>query len=132
MRTGAATAEDPQMRTLIEREVRIPEADEETLRRFYVNNLHRFMTPSLYEADHILIGARRDDVDAFAAARERASSLRAILEETPERFAALARDWSDCPSASLGGSLGQIEPGDTTAEFEAALVELAPGRSRLR
>ena len=121
------TVEDAQMRGLIEREVRIPEADEETLRRFYENNLRRFVTPSLYEADHILIGARRDDDEAFAAAREKASSLRAILAAAPERFAALARDCSDCPSRSLGGSLGQIGPGDTTSEFEAALIELAPG-----
>jgi peptidyl-prolyl cis-trans isomerase C len=121
------TAEDAQVRGLIEREVRIPEADEETLRRFYENNLRRFVTPALYEVDHILIGARRDDDDAFIAARERASALGAILASAPERFEALARDWSDCPSASLGGSLGQIGPGDTTAEFEAALVDLAPG-----
>jgi peptidyl-prolyl cis-trans isomerase C len=121
------TAEDAQMRGLIERQVRIPEADEDALRRFYGNNLRRFVTPSLYEVDHILIGARRDDDDAFATARDRASALRAILATAPERFAALARDWSDCPSASLGGSLGQIGPGDTTAEFEAALVGLTPG-----
>jgi peptidyl-prolyl cis-trans isomerase C len=121
------TAEDSQVRGLIEREVRIPDADEETLRRFYENNLRRFVTPSLYEADHVLIGARRDDDGAFAAARERASALGDILATAPERFATLARDYSDCPSASLGGSLGQIGPGDTTAEFEAALVDLAPG-----
>jgi len=121
------TEEDALVRGLIEREVRVPEADEETLRRFYENNLRRFVTPSLYEADHILIGARRDDDEAFAVARERASSLRATLATAPERFAALARDCSDCPSASIGGSLGQIGPGDTTSEFEAALIELAPG-----
>ncbi|WP_119390757.1 peptidylprolyl isomerase [Taklimakanibacter lacteus] len=121
------TAEDAQMRGLIEREVRIPEADEDALRRFYGNNLRRFVTPPLYEADHILIAARHDDDTAFAAARERASALGAILATAPEHFASLARDWSDCLSASLGGSLGQIEPGDTTAEFEAALVDLASG-----
>nr|WP_307437238.1 peptidylprolyl isomerase [Labrys monachus] len=121
------TPEDAQMRSLIEREVHVPDADEETLRRFYDNNLRRFVTPSLYEADHILIGARREDEEAFAAARERASSLRSALAAEPERFAALARDCSDCPSGSVGGSLGQIGPGDTTPAFEAALVELAPG-----
>ena len=121
------TAEDAQVRGLIEREVRIPQADEETLRRFYDKNRGRFVAPPLYEADHILIAARRDDDEAFATARERASSLGAILATAPERFAGLARDWSDCPSASLGGSLGQIGPGDTTAEFEAALVDLVPG-----
>ncbi|WP_445242173.1 peptidylprolyl isomerase [Methylovirgula sp. 4M-Z18] len=121
------TLEDAQVRGLIEREVRVPEADEATLRRFYENNLGHFVTPSLYQADHILIGARRDDDEAFGAARETAASLRAALAAEPERFAALARDYSDCPSASLGGSLGQIGPGDTTSEFEAALIGLAPG-----
>jgi peptidyl-prolyl cis-trans isomerase C len=121
------TIEDALVRGLIEREVRVPEADEEMLRRFYENNLRRFVTPPLYEADHILIGARRDDRDAFAAARERALSLRFTLAAAPERFAALAQDCSDCPSGAIGGSLGQIGPGDTTPEFEAALVDLNPG-----
>ncbi|TGT71853.1 MULTISPECIES: peptidylprolyl isomerase [unclassified Mesorhizobium] len=121
------TVEDALIRGLIEREVRVPEADEEMLRRFYENNLRRFVTPPLYEADHILIAARHDDREAFAAAREKALSLSASLAEAPERFAALARDCSDCPSGAVGGSLGQIGPGDTTPEFETALVDLAPG-----
>ncbi|TIS22570.1 MAG: peptidylprolyl isomerase, partial [Mesorhizobium sp.] len=121
------TIEDALVRGLIEREVRVPDADEETLRRFYENNLRRFVTSSLYEADHILVAARRDDREAFAAAREKALSLRSSLTAAPERFALLARDCSECPSGALGGSLGQIGPGDTTPEFEAALIDLAPG-----
>lgn len=121
------TAEDALVRGLIEREVRIPEADEEMLRRFYENNLRRFVTPSLYEADHILIAARCDEREAFAAAREKASSIRSVLAAAPDRFAEFAQDCSDCPSGALGGSLGQIGPGDTTSEFEAALGDLAPG-----
>src|SRR5579863_2260895 len=121
------TAEDAQLRTLIEREVRMPTADEETLRRFYANNLRRYVTPPLYEVDHILIGARKDNEKAFAAARQIAARLRGELTMAPERFAALARDCSNCPSASLGGSLGQIGPGDTTPEFEGALAALSPG-----
>ncbi len=64
---------------------------------------------------------------AFAAAREKALSIAAALANAPQRFAELARAFSDCPSAELGGSLGQIGPGDTTPEFEQALVGLAPG-----
>jgi len=115
------------VRGLIEREVRVPVADEATSHRFYENNRRRFTTAALYEADHILIGARRDDSASYAAARERAASVAAVLATEPEQFAELARAWSACPSATLGGSLGQIAPGDTTEEFEAALVSLAPG-----
>jgi peptidyl-prolyl cis-trans isomerase C len=121
------TIEDALVRGLIEREVRMPEPGEEQVRRFYENNLRRFRTPPLYEVDHILVSARPDDGEDFAAAREKASSLRSILAAEPERFAALARACSDCPSGILDGSLGQIRPGETTPEFEAALTDLASG-----
>lgn len=121
------TTDDALLRGLIEREVRVPVADEATSHRFYENNRRRFTTAALYEADHILIGARRDDSASYAAARERAASVAAVLATEPDQFAELARAWSACPSATLGGSLGQIASGDTTEEFEAALVSLAPG-----
>lgn len=121
------TAEEAMIRALLEREVSVPQADETMLRRFYDNNRRRFMTAPLYEADHILVAARRDDPEGFAAARARASVLQASLATDPESFAALARDCSGCPSAAVGGSLGQIGPGDTTPEFEAALRTLAEG-----
>ncbi|MGV1793508.1 peptidylprolyl isomerase [Rhizobium sp. A37_96] len=122
------TDEDALLRALLEREVQTPTADEEVLRRFYENNFKRFVTPPLFEADHILMGARKEDVAAFAEARGKAASLAAVLAQEPERFAALARDCSDCPSREVGGSLGQISPGETTPEFEAALVGLVPGQ----
>jgi peptidyl-prolyl cis-trans isomerase C len=121
------TDEDALLRALLEREVQTPRADDEILRRFYENNRKRFVTPPLFEADHILIAARREDGAAFAEARQKAASLAAVLAREPERFASLARDCSDCPSREIGGSLGQIGPGDTTPEFEAALVGLTPG-----
>ena len=121
------TEEDALIRALLEREVRVPEADEATLRRFYDNNRQRFMSAPLFEADHILIAARRGDDAGFAAARDKAAGLASLLATNPGDFAGLARSHSACPSASLGGNLGQIGPGDTTPEFEAALVALAPG-----
>ena len=127
-RADEETADDALIRALMDREVRIPKADEVTLRRFYENNYGRFVTPALYEADHILIAARRDDRQAFAGARGKAATLAAALALEPEKFSALARDFSDCPSAAVGGSLGQIGPGDTTAEFEAALTALSVGQ----
>jgi peptidyl-prolyl cis-trans isomerase C len=121
------TEEDALVRALLECEVRVPEADEAVLRRFYDNNRARFLSAPLWEADHILIAARRDDPAGFAAAQEKASALATILFDDPERFADLARGHSACPSAALGGNLGQISPGDTTPEFEAALTKLASG-----
>jgi len=121
------TEEDALLRALIDREIEIPEADEQTLRRFYDNNRRRFVASPLYEAQHILVSARCDDPSALAAAREKIQSIAAALADAPERFSAVAHAVSDCPSAEVGGSLGQIGPGDTSPEFERALAALTPG-----
>jgi peptidyl-prolyl cis-trans isomerase C len=49
------------------------------------------------------------------------------LLDAPERFAALASAHSACPSKAAGGNLGQLSPGDTAPEFDAALRAMAPG-----
>jgi peptidyl-prolyl cis-trans isomerase C len=121
------TDEDAAIRALIEREVPVPNADETTLRRYYDNNRARFRTPPLQEAEHILIAARRDDAAGFEAARAKARGLADCIADDSSRFVVLAREVSACPSAAAGGSLGQIGPGDTTPEFEAALQGLEPG-----
>ncbi len=121
------TDEEALIRGLIEREVKPPAPDEDVCRRFYDDNPGRFRSSDLYEAAHILIAARRNEPDAFAAAREKAEQLLALLRQEPDRFAELAAAHSDCPSASAGGNLGQITAGDTTPEFEQALASLEPG-----
>jgi peptidyl-prolyl cis-trans isomerase C len=121
------TEEDALIRGLLEREVRVPVADEGTLRRFYEGNRRSFVSAPLYEADHILIAALRQDPTAFAAAREKASALALGLAEDPDRFEEIAKAHSACPSGALGGNLGQIGPGETTPEFEAALAALPVG-----
>jgi peptidyl-prolyl cis-trans isomerase C len=123
------TEEEALIRGLIAREVRVPEPDEEACRRYYDRNLSRFRSRDIYEAAHILIAARRDDPNAFAAARERAQATLAVLANEPCRFAELAAAHSACPSASAGGNLGQLTAGDTTPEFEQALLGLEPGET---
>jgi len=121
------TDEEAMMRALIEREVAVPEPDDETCRRYYENNRARFRSPDIYEASHILFAALPADANAYAQAREAAAAALAELRTHPERFAALAQAHSQCPSAAQGGNLGQITTGQTTPEFEQALVALAPG-----
>ena len=120
------TEEDALIRQLMAAEAPVPSADEETLRRYYDNNRWRFVTSALYAASHILFAARRDDEATFAMARDKAAALREQLVRQPHRFAEFAQGLSDCPSAKVGGALGQISPGETTPEFEAALDTLAP------
>ncbi len=121
------TEDEALIRTLAEREVTVPEADEDACRRYFEQNRRRFRSADIFEASHILFAAPAHDRTKFAQAQRDAATVLAALKARPERFEELARAHSDCPSGQQGGNLGQITAGQTTAEFEAALVELAPG-----
>jgi peptidyl-prolyl cis-trans isomerase C len=121
--------EEALIRTLVDTCVKTPSPDEATCRRYYEQNAARFRSPDIFECSHILIAARRDTADAYGAARERARALLSHLEADPHCFAELAKAHSDCPSAASGGNLGQLTAGDTTPEFEKALLALQPGET---
>jgi peptidyl-prolyl cis-trans isomerase C len=120
--------EDATVRALLEDQVAVPDPGEAECRRFYEQNLARFRGPDIFEVSHILFSADRADADAFANAVEAAGMTIKELEEHPERFGEIAAAHSDCPSAGQGGNLGQITSGQTTPEFEAALLALQPGQ----
>ncbi|HEV2677141.1 MAG TPA: peptidylprolyl isomerase [Aliidongia sp.] len=122
------TEEEALIRTLLEREIRTPNADETVCRRYYDGHLARFRSPDLYEPAHILFKARQDDAVAYDKAVDQAEGLLAELMKHPGRFDSLARSLSDCPSATEGGRLGQIVRGETTSEFDTFLVTMEPGQ----
>jgi peptidyl-prolyl cis-trans isomerase C len=115
------------VRGVIETQVLTPAPDEASCRRFYESNFSRFRSADIFECVHILIAGRRDQAEAFGAARERAEAILARLRERPDDFAALATAHSDCPSRATGGNLGQVTRGMTTPEFESALLSLTGG-----
>ncbi len=81
-----------------------------------------------FEPLHILFNARRDDATAFTWATAQAETTLDEVKASPEYFERLAAVLSDCSSASEGGRLGQVARGETTPEFEAALVSLEAGQ----
>jgi peptidyl-prolyl cis-trans isomerase C len=121
------TEEDALIRALVEREVETPEPDRDTCRRYYEQNRRRFRSGDIYEAAHILFAAPRQDRIAYQRAQTDCTAVIEQVEQSPDRFAELARAHSACPSAAVGGNLGQITADQTTPEFERALSELAPG-----
>lgn len=121
------TGEDALIRALIECEVKTPEPDKESCRRYYENNRHRFRSSDIYEASHILFSAPDNEPTVFSRAREKARKVLAELNAQPDRFTELARLHSACPSGEQGGNLGQITSGQTTPAFERALVSLRAG-----
>jgi peptidyl-prolyl cis-trans isomerase C len=122
------TDEEAIMRAVVEREVALPEPDDETCRRYYSNNLARFRSEDIYEVSHILFAAVPSDKAAYTQARAVACAVLQKLQERPGIFAELARTYSRCPSAAQGGNLGQITRGQTTPEFEQAMTRLTPGQ----
>lgn len=121
------TDEEALIRGLIEAQVATPEADADSCRRHYERNSVRFRSPDIFECSHILVAARRNQSEAFAAARERAEAIYLQLRGAPGEFEALAAAYSDCPSRATGGNLGQITSGTTTPEFERALLDMEEG-----
>lgn len=121
------TDEEALIRVLLDRVATAPEPDPATCRRYYDQNRRRFCAPDVYEAAHILFAAAKSDEAGYAQAKEAAETALAILRNQPERFAELAQVHSACSSAAQGGNLGQITSGQTTPEFERALLSLAPG-----
>lgn len=123
--------QDPQeeqvLNELISREVPLPSADEASLQRFYAANPSRFCSAPLVAARHILFAAAPDDAVSRSRLREQADDLIAQLQQSPRRFAELARELSDCPSKEQGGALGQISQGQTVPEFERQLLRLPEG-----
>jgi peptidyl-prolyl cis-trans isomerase C len=122
------TDDEALIRTLLAREVRTPEPDEATCRRFYESNLKRFRSPDLFEAAHILFPADPEDAQVCADAKQRAAAALAQALEQPQRFAELAQQLSACPSAAQGGNLGQITRGQTVPELETFLFNLEEGQ----
>jgi peptidyl-prolyl cis-trans isomerase SurA len=83
------------------------------------------MTVQQTRARHILI--RTNELVSEAEARNRLRVLKERIENKAD-FAELARVHSDDASASKGGDLGWILPGDTVPEFERVMNQLQPGQ----
>jgi peptidyl-prolyl cis-trans isomerase C len=126
-RAEALKDEDGVIDALLDREIEVPPADEETCRRYYEQNKARFFTPPLFEASHILYMAPPDDEAAKTQARERAQAALERIKEDPAAFETIARAESACTSAKDGGRLGQVSRGQTMPDFEAALFRMQEG-----
>lgn len=121
--------EEAATRELVQREVPMPRADEQTCRQYYERNRERFASAPLVMARHILLACPPEDAEARSQCREQAETLLAELSHEPGRFAALALAHSACPSKEQGGALGQISQGQTVPEFERQLLRLPVGLS---
>lgn len=116
---------DTRIEALFEQAITVPEADETACATLYRNQPQRFTTGAVVEARHILFQVTPSaPLDLL---RETGEAVLAALKANPDRFEELAREYSNCVSGALGGSLGQLTPGQTVPEFDKLLFRLAPG-----
>ena len=115
---------DRAVEALLAREIIVPTPTEEECRRYYEANRREFQSGDLIHARHILFQVTPSV--RIPEIRARAEQILDELMRKSERFAALAAEFSNCPSGQQGGNLGQITRGDTVPEFEQALFRPGP------
>lgn len=128
------TNEEEAVQKVVENNISYEAPNDDICRRYYENNKDKFMTMPLMEVDHILLAAAKDDIEGRDAAKHNADVIiTQLLQEQkngePSTFAALAREYSACPSKESGGNLGQLSKGQTVPEFERQLMPLSEGIS---
>jgi len=109
---------------LLAREVQVPAPTEAECRRHYETHLQDFRSGEIVCARHILFQVTSSV--PVARIRDRAERTLAEVRQHPDRFVALARELSNCPSGRQGGNLGQVGRGDTVPEFEQAIFRPGP------
>ncbi len=98
----------------------IAKPTEEEAKEFYDSNIMRFSTAERIRASHILIKVEETDTDLIRnEKRERAEKLQGEILAGAD-MAALAMQYSDCPSKSKGGDLGYFSRGQMVKPFEDA------------
>lgn len=120
---------DGAMSRVAARAVAVTQSDEQL---FYESHPERFSVPERRTARHLLITVNDDFAEnRRAVALARIEQLSERLQGPPdgrdERFAALARGHSECPTATEGGRLGEVVPGQLYPALDAALFALGAG-----
>jgi len=94
---------------------------------YYDANLQRFSQPEQVKASHILIKAEQDaDKAKTLEAKEKIEMIQKRVKKGDD-FAALAKEFSEGPSAPKGGDLGYFGPGRMVKPFETAAFKMEPG-----
>jgi peptidyl-prolyl cis-trans isomerase C len=112
-------ADDALIARLLAEQVITPTPTDAECRRYYAAHPERFRAGELIAASHILFAVTPGT--PLTALRKRAEQLLLELVAHPDRFARYAAEYSNCPSAGVGGNLGQLQRGESAPEFEKAV-----------
>lgn len=113
--------DDASLDQLLDAELSVPTATRDDCERYYASHPASFRRNDIVFVSHILFAVT--ERAPLALIRQKAeATLHKILAE-PDAFESMARDMSNCPSAGVGGSLGQLLRGDSVPEFERPVFD---------
>jgi peptidyl-prolyl cis-trans isomerase C len=112
-------AEDRLIERVLDADVKTPAPTTDECRRYYDMHPEQFTAGERVEARHILFAILPGT--PVLALRDHAERTLKELKASPGRFGERAGEMSNCPSAQLGGNLGQFGPGEMVAEFDKAV-----------
>ena len=102
-------------------------SDKET-KAYYDSHPNFFKEPEQVQASHILIKVEtKFDESQKAEVLKKIETIQQRLQEGGD-FAALAKEYSECPSSEKGGDLGYFRRGQMVKPFEEAAFALEPGK----
>lgn len=102
---------------------------EENMRKFYDQNSKMFIQPEVVHASHILILVdRKADEKAVGAARKKIEEIERKIKDGGD-FAALAKEYSQCPSKNKGGDLGYFGRNKMVEPFDKVAFSTPPGQT---
>lgn len=106
------------------------QVSEDDARRYFEAHASDFSVPEERSASHILIAAAKDaSPKQVEEARAKAQNILDELRKSPEKFAELAKRYSQDPgSASNGGSLGFFKHGMMVKPFDEAVFSMKKGQ----
>lgn len=103
----------------------------EEVRNYYEDHQSDYGQPEERQASHILIAVTDSSEDEKAEAKRKAEDILAQVTQDPEKFAELAKEFSDdSGSAKSGGELGFLGKGVLVKEFEDVLFQMEPNEIR--
>ena len=111
-------AERQVIEAMVDAEVQSPQPNEDECQRYFNANPSQFVVGQALHVRHILFAVTPGvNVHALTVHAEKALLELTRKDASPERFAQLAAELSNCPTSPQGGDLGWIGPDDCAPEL---------------
>lgn len=111
-------AERQVIEAMVDAEVQSPQPNEDECQRYFDANPSQFVVGQALHVRHILFAVTPGvNVHALTVHAEKALLELTRNDASPERFAQLAAELSNCPTSPQGGDLGWIGPDDCAPEL---------------